>query len=92
MEKNYLVVICKSDKDYMNLAETLNSGYELERSIGYEDKTVFFLKKKVEPEVKGKPRIISLRTVPLDQVDEFLEKGYELDQVYKDHAIMVKKA
>jgi len=42
--------------------------------------------------VKEESEIVSVKSVPLDEVDDWLSKGYTVQSLYAKNAVLIKKA
>jgi len=86
-QKQFIVVTASIGADFIELEELLNSGYRVVHTAsleyGGDSGLVYILEKN---------RIESVKSVDLNEVDAWLQKGYEVQELYAKTATLVKKA
>lgn len=94
---------CTSQPEFDEVNNLLNTGYELNTEventgiINTEDSVVYHLKKlspeekQIQNELSAESKITSVKSVPLESVDEHLADGYEIHELYAKTATLVKR-
>lgn len=92
-EKKWLVKICDLIEDFEDLEKLLNSEYKVTGHAtrlcqdGREE-VVYILELK-EPE---EAKIISIKSVDINEADQYLQQGYEVRESFSKNVTIVRKA
>ena len=96
-KKRFLVKICEEAQDFADLQNLLNRDYRItghtvlthENIDGTSDDVIIYSLELQEPEVESK--IVSVKSVDLNEVDGWLNQGYEVKDLYAKNATLIKK-
>ena len=97
------ILKCKFQQEFDEVNKLLNAGYALNTEvkntgiISTEDSVVYHLRclspeeKQIQNELSAESKITSVKSVPLESVDEHLADGYEIHELYAKTATLVKR-
>ena len=87
--KKFLVLIAQAQIDFEDLENLLNDGYRIKHadSLEYEgvNGIVYVLEKETED------RIVGVKSIDLNEVDDYLSKGWEVRDLFAKTCTLIKK-